>query len=723
MKKIYAFLTVMLALFAINANADTKVIYQDNYSDETTSKANWTNSRGGDANTATSWVHTQDGDYMQFGNGTLSFNGTRFSSIWGTTPWNNVTLPETGYILKVSFNFAQFGNNSNAANQRNNEIAIISAGETEGYTIEGYDAVTLNTALANYWGSAGTIYTKDAGKATEKKIPIFPNYLFKLTQSTEGSAAGEGGYATAVNGTCGFYINDEKDLVTVSAAQWYVLTLVVVGQTVNYDITTLDGNPLKSGSRTLPTGADNRAGGILHYQARSLGITQIGISLQITMESDEDVANVPTVTLNQVKGNDRVYKATFADGETLHYILPGGEEQEVDYWTAEDEEGNPGTMMLTATQSGTLKAWTTKNSAKSDDVNITVSAGWIKLVDPVVTIASVSEGFGKSYTVTFNSADASHLLPVSAAITYSINSGEPVEVANGGTINMTAAGTLVVTVNQIPQGGQEYYERSSVTINNDVEYTIAMATEYINWDESHFTGNAAWESTPLIDSNTSHWQGHWYSANEYDKSEQDKKKADPNYEMQFLPGQNMVKKFYNEEGTTTGLPCYLLKNEGENYNTELLPLIPYTGRSGVSILLEEGIFENYLNGISGNNKTLEINFDPQWRSDDVAKPNFMEIRKTNNYDRYDKIGRHITDIVAIVEPAKDAYNYYLDINNTAIHSARVFTYAGFTPSTGVESIKTVKAAEDAPIFNLAGQRVNKGAKGLLIQNGKKFVVK
>ena len=43
--------------------------------------------------------------------------------------------------------------------------------------------------------------------------------------------------------------------------------------------------------------------------------------------------------------------------------------------------------------------------------------------------------------------------------------------------------------------------------------------------------------------------------------------------------------------------------------------------------------------------------------------------------------------------------------------------------TGINGITTDAANENAPIYNLAGQRVNKTAKGILIQNGKKFVNK
>ncbi len=51
----------------------------------------------------------------------------------------------------------------------------------------------------------------------------------------------------------------------------------------------------------------------------------------------------------------------------------------------------------------------------------------------------------------------------------------------------------------------------------------------------------------------------------------------------------------------------------------------------------------------------------------------------------------------------------------------------FTPGAGTDGISdvTVEAQDDpnAPVYNLAGQRVGKDAKGILIQNGKKFIRK
>lgn len=51
-------------------------------------------------------------------------------------------------------------------------------------------------------------------------------------------------------------------------------------------------------------------------------------------------------------------------------------------------------------------------------------------------------------------------------------------------------------------------------------------------------------------------------------------------------------------------------------------------------------------------------------------------------------------------------------------------YASEDTPTGITNVVSSDAAnENAPIYNLAGQRVNKTAKGILIQNGKKFMNK
>ena len=51
-----------------------------------------------------------------------------------------------------------------------------------------------------------------------------------------------------------------------------------------------------------------------------------------------------------------------------------------------------------------------------------------------------------------------------------------------------------------------------------------------------------------------------------------------------------------------------------------------------------------------------------------------------------------------------------------------FGFKFTTTSTGINDINVAPVAnENAPVYNLAGQRVSKEAKGILIQNGKKFI--
>lgn len=53
-----------------------------------------------------------------------------------------------------------------------------------------------------------------------------------------------------------------------------------------------------------------------------------------------------------------------------------------------------------------------------------------------------------------------------------------------------------------------------------------------------------------------------------------------------------------------------------------------------------------------------------------------------------------------------------------------FIYGPGEPTTGISEIKTDKAADaNAPIYNLAGQRVSNPTHGIFIQNGKKFIKK
>ena len=43
--------------------------------------------------------------------------------------------------------------------------------------------------------------------------------------------------------------------------------------------------------------------------------------------------------------------------------------------------------------------------------------------------------------------------------------------------------------------------------------------------------------------------------------------------------------------------------------------------------------------------------------------------------------------------------------------------------TGISDVKVTKTATDGKVYNIAGQRLNNNAKGLIVKDGKKFIVK
>lgn len=71
-------------------------------------------------------------------------------------------------------------------------------------------------------------------------------------------------------------------------------------------------------------------------------------------------------------------------------------------------------------------------------------------------------------------------------------------------------------------------------------------------------------------------------------------------------------------------------------------------------------------------------------------------------------------------PAKRCY---LEVKGTSTKAAFYSLGTNFGETTGISSVENKAEKADAPVYNLAGQAVGKGYKGLVIKNGKKFVIK
>ena len=73
-----------------------------------------------------------------------------------------------------------------------------------------------------------------------------------------------------------------------------------------------------------------------------------------------------------------------------------------------------------------------------------------------------------------------------------------------------------------------------------------------------------------------------------------------------------------------------------------------------------------------------------------------------------------------IENIKNGKKIIIPLKGLATSQAKINELNG---TTGIENIEAEGAAQNSEMFNVAGQRVNGAAKGLVIKNGKKFIVK
>ena len=106
-------------------------------------------------------------------------------------------------------------------------------------------------------------------------------------------------------------------------------------------------------------------------------------------------------------------------------------------------------------------------------------------------------------------------------------------------------------------------------------------------------------------------------------------------------------------------------------------------------------------------------------SDDGKKENELQVYgglsfKGEKFTSIDDI--KVGDVVVVYGKLKKfKTTYELDLNNILI------SLNGTT--TGITNITTDEAAKNAPVYNLAGQKVTKAYKGVVIKNGKKMIQK
>lgn len=100
----------------------------------------------------------------------------------------------------------------------------------------------------------------------------------------------------------------------------------------------------------------------------------------------------------------------------------------------------------------------------------------------------------------------------------------------------------------------------------------------------------------------------------------------------------------------------------------------------------------------------------------------------NNWDESNNVNNQELEMTSEKE-GKNVFKFYnwtgaskkvvLNVKKAFLRSVTITTVS----AAGIKNVQTIEVNEKAPVYNLAGQRVSKDYKGVVIQNGKKFVRK
>lgn len=174
--------------------------------------------------------------------------------------------------------------------------------------------------------------------------------------------------------------------------------------------------------------------------------------------------------------------------------------------------------------------------------------------------------------------------------------------------------------------------------------------------------------------------------------------------------------YYPVNYAELGLKAYAVKLNEDKYGvkyTEISGVVP----AGVAVLLKGEANKTYVldkaEGGSPVNTDLKFS-DGTSISDDETT--LYALSTVDGVTAFYPVKKKASFI-----PAKRCY---LEVKNTSASKAAFYslgTNSGET--TGISSVENKVEKADAPVYNLAGQPVGKGYKGLVIKNGKKFVIK
>lgn len=670
MRKFYLFLTALVA-FATSANASIKVLYNQNFEAATDVAS-------------TQWVSPSAA-------GGLSISGDQF-----------------GKFIR----FTQSGNDRSAHLLWGTDL--IKSENVASYTVS-FDM----SATAWGYNHSTTEYTimSDETNCTKKPNNNFransANWLFDLTQIPEAS----GGKALAATGDQVFAINgDSAYTVTLSSGVFYKVTLDIdtIARTVDWKIE----NPAKevtvaSNTYTVPEGTSMIATGLYFLGAR-YNHNQVFDNIRVSTYVDEDVANNPSVALTGINNQQRIYKIQFLKGETLHLSFQGNELDPIsfadcdgDYVWSNNPNFNPENEELVndACATGTLVAWTTSGSAISEKISEEVSNEIIALPAAALSVTNVTEGFGKTYTMTVDNSSTPLLPTVFVDYTFTPSDGGDVlkgsDLKTGSSIEVPSKGTLELVSKAFGYG------ETKTTIVNDVEY--AQSADY---DFAHMTIPVGFNEDGKVTGNYATY-GRLYG-NQEGTEVVDETTGNTTY----------TKLTYNDIIQYT-------KKSSEWTDSILVDKVAFTAIPSVNVHIWPGVGLN-VEGRKGDDLSgswitslyLTVN---GLTSDDIVLVSSLSNYGSNSLHPVvatldDYVAAHNAPITSVLKG-----NDQIALYRISDVIARILVMSPKKNATGISevSVEENKLNTDAPIYTISGVRVSKNnlKAGVYVQNGKKFVVR
>lgn len=670
MRKFYLFLTALVA-FATSANASIKVLYNQNFEAATdVASTQWVSpsAAGG-----LSISGDQFGKFIRF---TQSGNDRSAHLLWGTDLIKSENV--ASYTVSFDMSATAWGNNHS----------------TTEYTIMSDETNCTKKPNNNFRANSA-------------------NWLFDLTQIPEAS----GGKAVAATGDQVFAINgDSAYTVTLSSGVFYKVTLDIdtIARTVDWKIE----NPAKevtvaSNTYTVPEGTSMIATGLYFLGAR-YNHNQVFDNIRVSTYVDEDVANNPSVALTGINNQQRIYKIQFLKGETLHLSFQGNELDPISFADCDGEyvwSNNPNfnpeneELVNDACATGTLVAWTTSGSAISEKISEEVSNEIIALPAAALSVTNVTEGFGKTYTMTVDNSSTPLSPTIFVDYTFTPSDGGDVlkgsDLKTGSSIEVPSKGTLELVSKAFGYG------ETKTTIVNDVEY--AQSADY---DFAHMTIPVGFNEDGKVTGNYATY-GRLYG-NQEGTEVVDETTGNTTY----------TKLTYNDIIQYT-------KKSSEWTDSILVDKVAFTAIPSVNVHIWPGVGLN-VEGRKGDDLSgswitslyLTVN---GLTSDDIVLVSSLSNYGSNSLHPVvatldDYVAAHNAPITSVLKG-----NDQIALYRISDVIARILVMSPKKNATGISevSVEENKLNADAPIYTISGVRVSKNnlKAGVYVQNGKKFVVR